>query len=71
MIAINNTNSELHVGLLTSHGVHTSGPDSEGQRGQGEPRPGCSVIGWVTVRLETRKESQPGWILWSNTSSVG
>lgn len=61
--SIGSTNSELHVAVLTSRGVHSSEPDSEGQRGQVEPRAGGSAIGWATVRLETRKESQPVWIL--------
>lgn len=61
--AIGNTNSELHGALLTSRGVHSSEPDSEGQRGQVEPRAGCSAIGWATVRLETREEWQPVGIL--------
>lgn len=37
-------------GLLTFHGAHTSGPHCEGQRGQREPRAGCSVIGNAAVR---------------------
>ncbi len=70
---VKDRNFMIHAGLLTSHGAHTSGPDSEGQRGQMELRAGCSVIGCTAIRTARGDEYLPEQALWQRAAvtSVG
>lgn len=68
-MSVKDRDSELHAGLLTSHGAHTSGPDCEGQRGQRELRAGCSAIGCRATRTGRGDEYQPEQALWQTATS--